>query len=77
MDITGVGQEELVCMLRSTRQGESVSLVVLRQEDMFLPREMVRASHSERRAQRGAVRLFINDFVFIMLFLVRSTDLPG
>uniref|UniRef100_A0A3Q4MSX9 Partitioning defective 3 homolog B-like n=1 Tax=Neolamprologus brichardi TaxID=32507 RepID=A0A3Q4MSX9_NEOBR len=40
VDITGVGQEELVCMLRSTRQGESVSLVVLRQEDMFLPREM-------------------------------------
>lgn len=44
MDITGVGQEELVCMLRSTRQGEGVSLVVLRQEDMFLPREMVRAN---------------------------------
>ncbi|XP_029385907.1 partitioning defective 3 homolog B-like isoform X3 [Echeneis naucrates] len=40
VDITGVGQEELVCMLRSTRQGESVCLVILRQEDMFLPREM-------------------------------------
>ncbi|XP_068602336.1 partitioning defective 3 homolog B [Brachionichthys hirsutus] len=40
VDIGGVGQEELVCMLRSTRQGESVCLVVLRQEDMFLPREM-------------------------------------
>ncbi|KAM6934851.1 partitioning defective 3 homolog B-like [Xenentodon cancila] len=40
VDIAGVGQEELVCMLRSTRQGESVSLVVLRQDDMFLPREM-------------------------------------
>ncbi|KAK7938825.1 hypothetical protein WMY93_002151 [Mugilogobius chulae] len=40
VDITGVGQEELVTMLRSTRQGESVSLVVSRQEDMFLPREM-------------------------------------
>ncbi|XP_035859987.1 partitioning defective 3 homolog B-like isoform X4 [Sander lucioperca] len=40
VDITGVGQEELVCMLRSTRQGESVCLVVLRQEDMCLPREM-------------------------------------
>ncbi|XP_030614412.1 partitioning defective 3 homolog B isoform X2 [Archocentrus centrarchus] len=40
VDITGVGQEELVCMLRSTRQGDNVSLVVLRQEDMFLPREM-------------------------------------
>ncbi|XP_028292221.1 partitioning defective 3 homolog B isoform X2 [Gouania willdenowi] len=40
VDITGVGQEELVCMLRSTRLGECVSLMVLRQEDMFLPREM-------------------------------------
>ncbi|XP_077473613.1 partitioning defective 3 homolog B-like [Stigmatopora argus] len=40
VDITGVGQEELVCMLRSTRHGESVRLVVLRQEDIFLPREM-------------------------------------
>ncbi|XP_057708034.1 partitioning defective 3 homolog B-like isoform X2 [Corythoichthys intestinalis] len=40
VDITGVGQEELVCMLRSTRHGESVCLVVLRQEDIFLPREM-------------------------------------
>ncbi|KAM9709788.1 partitioning defective 3 homolog B-like isoform 2-T3 [Menidia menidia] len=40
MDIAGVCQEELVCMLRGTRQGDSVSLVVLRQEDMFLPREM-------------------------------------
>ncbi|PWA31239.1 hypothetical protein CCH79_00002970 [Gambusia affinis] len=39
VDITGVGQEELVCMLRSTRQGETVSLVVLRQDEMFLPRE--------------------------------------
>lgn len=45
MDITGVGQEELVCMLRSTRQGENVCLMVLRQEDMFLPREMVRTNH--------------------------------
>uniref|UniRef100_A0A3Q4MSX1 Partitioning defective 3 homolog B-like n=1 Tax=Neolamprologus brichardi TaxID=32507 RepID=A0A3Q4MSX1_NEOBR len=58
VDITGVGQEELVCMLRSTRQGESVSLVVLRQEDMFLPREMVRASHSERRVLRGEQLMF-------------------
>lgn len=46
VDITGVGQEELVCMLRSTRQGESVCLVVLRQEDMFLPREMVRTNRN-------------------------------
>ncbi|XP_008327329.1 partitioning defective 3 homolog B isoform X2 [Cynoglossus semilaevis] len=40
VDITGVNQEELVSMLRSTRPGESVSLVVLRLEDLFLPREM-------------------------------------
>ncbi|XP_061782573.1 partitioning defective 3 homolog B isoform X1 [Nerophis lumbriciformis] len=40
VDTTGVGQEELVCMLRSTRHGESVCLVVLRQEDIFLPRDM-------------------------------------
>ncbi|KAF0026366.1 hypothetical protein F2P81_021103 [Scophthalmus maximus] len=39
----GVGQEELVCMLRSTRPGESVCLMVLRQEEMFLPREMLRS----------------------------------
>lgn len=52
VDISGVGQEELVCMLRSTRPGESVCLVVLRQEDMFLPREMVRTNHSGRFISR-------------------------
>lgn len=36
-------QEELVAMLRSTKQGECVSVVVVRQEDLFLPRELVRA----------------------------------
>lgn len=40
--MTGRSQEELVAMLRSTKQGESVSLVVARQEDAFLPRELVR-----------------------------------
>lgn len=40
--MTGRSQEELVAMLRSTRQGESVSVVVARQEDIFLPRELVR-----------------------------------
>ncbi|XP_025904189.1 partitioning defective 3 homolog B [Nothoprocta perdicaria] len=39
-DITGRTQEELVAMLRSTKQGETVSLVVARQEDAFLPREL-------------------------------------
>ncbi|NXA48526.1 PAR3L protein, partial [Nothocercus julius] len=39
-DITGRTQEQLVAMLRSTKQGETVSLVVARQEDAFLPREL-------------------------------------
>lgn len=58
MDVTGVSQEELVCMLRSTRQGESVCLVVLRQEDMFLPREMVRTVHHVLLCQPGGKCLF-------------------
>lgn len=40
--MTGRSQEELVAMLRSTKQGESVFMVVARQEDIFLPRELVR-----------------------------------
>lgn len=39
VDITGRTQEELVAMLRSTKLGESVSLMVGRQED-FMPREL-------------------------------------
>nr|XP_025037845.1 partitioning defective 3 homolog B [Pelodiscus sinensis] len=39
-DVTGRTQEELVAMLRSTKQGETVSLVVARQEEAFLPREL-------------------------------------
>ncbi|KAM3585463.1 uncharacterized protein V6R79_018086 [Siganus canaliculatus] len=40
VDMTTRSQEELVAMLRSTKQGESVSVVVARQEDIFLPREL-------------------------------------
>lgn len=40
-DVTGRTQEELVAMLRSTKQGETVSLIVARQEEAFLPRELV------------------------------------
>ncbi|KAM9548126.1 partitioning defective 3 homolog B isoform 4-T4 [Guaruba guarouba] len=39
-DITGRTQEELVAMLRSTKQGETVCLLVARQEEAFLPREL-------------------------------------
>ncbi|KAM9455051.1 par-3 family cell polarity regulator beta a isoform 2-T3 [Clarias gariepinus] len=40
VDISGYRQEELVAMLRSTKQGETVSLLVTRQEEPFLPREL-------------------------------------
>ncbi|XP_068165619.1 par-3 family cell polarity regulator beta a isoform X2 [Antennarius striatus] len=40
VDMTNRSQEELVAMLRSTKQGESVSVVVARQEDIFFPREL-------------------------------------
>lgn len=40
VDITGHSQEELVAMLRSTKLGETVSLVITRQEELFLPREL-------------------------------------
>ncbi|XP_054236976.1 partitioning defective 3 homolog B [Indicator indicator] len=39
-DITGRTQEELVAMLRSTKQGETVCLIIARQEEAFLPREL-------------------------------------
>ncbi|NWV87734.1 PAR3L protein, partial [Machaerirhynchus nigripectus] len=39
-DITSRTQEELVAMLRSTKQGETVCLIVARQEEAFLPREL-------------------------------------
>ncbi|NXA08058.1 PAR3L protein, partial [Sapayoa aenigma] len=39
-DITSRTQEELVAMLRSTKQGDTVCLIVARQEEAFLPREL-------------------------------------
>ncbi|XP_051786410.1 par-3 family cell polarity regulator beta a [Erpetoichthys calabaricus] len=52
-DITGKSQEELVAMLRGTKQGETVSLLVARQEDGFLPREL----KGERPLQEGKEQL--------------------
>ncbi|XP_038643216.1 partitioning defective 3 homolog B-like [Scyliorhinus canicula] len=40
IDIMGKAQEELVAMLRSTKQGEIVALVVARHDDVFVPREL-------------------------------------
>ncbi|XP_006862019.1 PREDICTED: partitioning defective 3 homolog B isoform X3 [Chrysochloris asiatica] len=39
-DVTGRTQEELVSMLRSTKQGETASLVIARQQGSCLPREL-------------------------------------
>ncbi|XP_072268753.1 partitioning defective 3 homolog isoform X11 [Pyxicephalus adspersus] len=40
VDLTGKTQEEVVSLLRSTKMGGAVNLLVLRQEDGFHPREM-------------------------------------
>ncbi|XP_068561524.1 LOW QUALITY PROTEIN: partitioning defective 3 homolog B-like [Cebidichthys violaceus] len=52
VDMEGRSQEELVAMLRSTRQGESVCVVVARQEDIFLPRELVREFKQHTQSPR-------------------------
>lgn len=41
MDLNGRTQEEVVSLLRATPMGGAVGLLVLRQEDPFLPREEV------------------------------------
>uniref|UniRef100_A0A4W3KER4 Partitioning defective 3 homolog n=1 Tax=Callorhinchus milii TaxID=7868 RepID=A0A4W3KER4_CALMI len=40
VDLTGRSQEEAVSLLRNTKMGGTVSLLVLRQEDTLLPREL-------------------------------------
>uniref|UniRef100_A0A9J8C171 Par-3 family cell polarity regulator alpha, b n=1 Tax=Cyprinus carpio carpio TaxID=630221 RepID=A0A9J8C171_CYPCA len=40
VDLNGRGQEEVVSLLRATPMGGTVTLLVLRQEEAFLPREM-------------------------------------
>ncbi|XP_005994883.1 partitioning defective 3 homolog isoform X2 [Latimeria chalumnae] len=40
VDLSGKTQEEVVSLLRSTKMGGTVGLLVLRQEETFLPREM-------------------------------------
>ncbi|XP_051871635.1 partitioning defective 3 homolog isoform X4 [Pristis pectinata] len=40
VDLTGKIQEEVVALLRNTKMGGSVTLLVLRQEETFLPREL-------------------------------------
>ncbi|XP_036424493.1 partitioning defective 3 homolog B isoform X3 [Colossoma macropomum] len=65
VDITGRMQEELVAMLRSTKQGDSVCLVVARQEELFLPRELkeeaVRTVLSEEGKEQLMFEVPLND----------------
>ncbi|XP_041039847.1 partitioning defective 3 homolog isoform X4 [Carcharodon carcharias] len=44
VDLTGKIQEEVVTLLRNTKMGGTVSLLVLRQEETFLPRELKKES---------------------------------
>uniref|UniRef100_A0A3B3CZT6 Par-3 family cell polarity regulator alpha, b n=1 Tax=Oryzias melastigma TaxID=30732 RepID=A0A3B3CZT6_ORYME len=48
VDLNGRTQEEVVALLRATPMGGAVGLLVLRQEDAFLPREVVRLSPPRR-----------------------------
>ena len=41
VDLNGRGQEEVVSLLRATPMGGAVNLLVLRQEETFLPSESV------------------------------------
>ncbi|XP_053483215.1 partitioning defective 3 homolog B isoform X1 [Ictalurus furcatus] len=65
VDISGRTQEELVAMLRSTKQGDSVSLVVARQEELFLPRELkeepIRAVLPEEGKEQLMFEVPLND----------------
>ncbi|XP_038136556.1 par-3 family cell polarity regulator beta a isoform X1 [Cyprinodon tularosa] len=57
VDMTGRTQEELVAMLRSTKQGETVSVLVSRQEDIFLPRELKGEEASSKVMEDGREQL--------------------
>uniref|UniRef100_A0A8C3APS1 Par-3 family cell polarity regulator alpha, b n=1 Tax=Cyclopterus lumpus TaxID=8103 RepID=A0A8C3APS1_CYCLU len=48
VDLNGRTQEEVVSLLRATPMGGVVGLLVLRQEDTFLPRDEVRLSSSKK-----------------------------
>ncbi|KAM4560130.1 par-3 family cell polarity regulator beta a isoform 2-T2 [Odontesthes bonariensis] len=57
VDMTGRSQEELVAMLRSTKQGEGVCVVVARQEDFFPPRELKGEDTSSQMLEDGREQL--------------------
>lgn len=57
VDMMGRSQEELVAMLRSTKQGENVCVVVERQDDIFLPRELKGGESSNLVLEDGREQL--------------------
>ncbi|KAM4602177.1 par-3 family cell polarity regulator beta a [Polymixia lowei] len=57
VDMMGRSQEELVAMLRSTKQGESVCVMVARQEEIFLPRELKGEDVTSRVLEDGREQL--------------------
>ncbi|RVE75417.1 hypothetical protein OJAV_G00016590 [Oryzias javanicus] len=57
VDMMERSQEELVAMLRSTKQGESVRLLVARPDDGFLPRELKGEEPSSQVMEDGREQL--------------------
>ncbi|XP_024150100.1 par-3 family cell polarity regulator beta a [Oryzias melastigma] len=57
VDMMERSQEELVAMLRSTKQGESVRLLVARPDDGFLPRELKGEEASSQVVEDGREQL--------------------
>uniref|UniRef100_A0A674BUY8 Par-3 family cell polarity regulator alpha, b n=1 Tax=Salmo trutta TaxID=8032 RepID=A0A674BUY8_SALTR len=51
VDLVGLTQEEVVSLLRATPMGGAVGLVVLRQEETFLPREVVLYYREQGKAE--------------------------
>lgn len=72
----GRSQEELVAMLRSTRQGESVSVVVVRQEDIFLPRELVRERERHTSKHRSGVLSGAGFFICFLFPSLYASSFP-
>ncbi|XP_066441898.1 partitioning defective 3 homolog isoform X2 [Eleutherodactylus coqui] len=61
VDLTGKTQEEVVSLLRSTKMGGSVNLLVLRQDEAFQPRELTPESQPVPNAREPDGRLRVND----------------
>ncbi|XP_024135696.1 partitioning defective 3 homolog isoform X2 [Oryzias melastigma] len=59
VDLNGRTQEEVVALLRATPMGGAVGLLVLRQEDAFLPREVQKTEEDELVLTPDGTREFL------------------